>query len=190
MNKILKTTAMLLIRSPEVSSKYKKALKKNMLYFSSVDEINPYRIKWFSIKYHRNNATYEMLLNICYLVIKGILMTQKDGTRKLAYYVDDQRMHRLYERFVLEYYRRHYPQLNASAAYIEWDAEYGDIKYLPIMKSDITLRYKNKTIIIDTKYYSRTMQTNSLFDNRTFHSHNLYQIFAYVRIWTLIIPAM
>ena len=70
MNKILKTTAMLLIRSPEVSSKYKKALKKNMLYFSSVDEINPYRIKWFSIKYHRNNATYEMLLNICYLVIK------------------------------------------------------------------------------------------------------------------------
>jgi 5-methylcytosine-specific restriction enzyme subunit McrC len=181
MNKILKTTAMLLIRSPEVSSKYKKALKKNMLYFSSVDEINPYRIKWFSIKYHRNNATYEMLLNICYLVIKGILMTQKDGTRKLAYYVDDQRMHRLYERFVLEYYRRHYPQLNASAAYIEWDAEYGDIKYLPIMKSDITLRYKNKTIIIDTKYYSRTMQTNSLFDNRTFHSHNLYQIFAYVK---------
>ena len=59
-------------------------------------------------------------------------MTQKDGTRKLVI-LCRRSTHRLYERF-LEYYRRHYPQ-PSSAAYIEWDAEYGDIKYLPIMKS-------------------------------------------------------
>mgnify|MGYP000846290129 CR=1 FL=1 len=49
------------------------------------------------------------------------------------------------------------------------------------MKSDITLRYQGKTLIIDTKYYGQTMQTNSLFNSRTLHSHNMYQIFTYVK---------
>ena len=35
--------------------------------------------------------------------------------------------------------------------------------------------------MIDTKFYGRTMQTNPLFDSRTFHSHNMYQIFTYVK---------
>jgi 5-methylcytosine-specific restriction enzyme subunit McrC len=181
MNKILKTTAMLLIRCPEVSTQHKKTLRKTMLYFCNVDEVDPCRIQWSGIRYHRNNTTYKMLLNICYLVIEGMLITEQDGSRKLACYVDDQRMHRLYEKFVLEYYRRHYPQFNASAALIDWDIDGGEIEYLPTMKSDITLRYQGKTLIIDTKYYKQTMQTNSLFNSRTLYSNNLYQIFTYVK---------
>ncbi|NLC68163.1 MAG: 5-methylcytosine-specific restriction endonuclease system specificity protein McrC [Clostridiaceae bacterium] len=181
MNKILKTTAMLLIRCPEVSSQHKKALRKTMLYFSNVDEVNPRMIQWSLLRYHQNNITYKMLLNICYLVIESMLMTEQDGSLKLARYIDDQHMHRLYEKFVLSYYRRHYPQLNASAAIIDWDVENGEIEYLPAMKSDITLQYQGKTLIIDTKYYSRIMQTNSLFNSRTLHSNNIYQIFTYVK---------
>lgn len=181
MNKILKTTAMLLIHCPEVSTQHKKTLRKAMLYFCNVDEVDPCRIQWSGIRYHRNNTTYKMLLNICYLVIEGMLITEQDGSRKLACYVDDQRMHRLYEKFVLEYYRRHYPQFNASADLIDWDIDGGEIEYLPTMKSDITLRYQDKTLIIDTKYYEHTMQTNSLFNSRTIHSHNMYQIFTYVK---------
>lgn len=181
MNKILKTTAMLLLRCQEVSIKNKNALKKVMLYFNEVDEIKPEMIQWSSIKYHRNNSTYKMLLNICYLIIEGMLMTEQNGTLKISRFIDNQHMHRLFEKFVLEYYRRHYPELNASAAHIDWDVNGRHIEYLPVMKSDITLRYKNKILIIDTKYYSKTMQTNSLFDNKTFHSNNLYQIFTYVK---------
>jgi len=109
----------------EVSAQHKKALRKVMLYFSNVDEVDPRRIQWSGIRYHRNNNTYKMLLNICYLVIEGMLMTEQDGSRKMARYVDDQRMHRLYEKFVLEYYRRHYPQFNATAAHIDWDVDGG-----------------------------------------------------------------
>jgi len=104
-NQILKTTSLLLIRSDDVRSEHKKALKKVMLYFNAVDTLDPHSIRWSSIRYHRNNATYKMLINICYLVINGLLLTKQDGTRKLAQYLDDQRMHSLYEKFVLEYYR-------------------------------------------------------------------------------------
>lgn len=181
MNQILKTTSILLIKTPEVSMQHKKALKKVLLYFSNVDEMDVRSIQWSSIKYHRHNATYQMLVNICYLVIEGLLLTDQEGSHRLARFVDDQQMHRLYEKFVLEYYRRHYPQFGASASHIDWAVDDGIVEFLPTMKSDITLYFKGKTLIIDTKYYGRTMQTNSFYNSRAIHSHNLYQIFTYVK---------
>jgi len=108
-------------------------------------------------------------------------MTDQDGTRRLAKYIDDQHMHKLFEKFVLKYYCKHYSHLNPSSPTIEWDLDEGDIEFLPAMKTDITLSHKGKILIIDTKYYSRTMQVNSRFDSRTIHSNNLYQIYAYVK---------
>lgn len=46
------------------------------------------------------------------------------------------------------------------------------------MRTDITLTFKERTLIIDTKYYSKSMQCQ--FDKRTIHSNNLYQIHSYV----------
>jgi 5-methylcytosine-specific restriction enzyme subunit McrC len=57
----------------------------------------------------------------------------------------------------------------------------GIIDFLPVMRSDITMVYGNKTLIIDTKYYSKTMQKNTLFNSSTIISANLYQIFTYVK---------
>ena len=152
-----------------------------MLYFCTVDEVDPHRIQWSRIKYHRNNGTYRMLINICYLIITGMLLTEQKGSRKLARYLDDQRMHSLYEKFVRQYYRKHYPQFQVAAAHIDWDIDDGMVDFLPTMKSDITLQYNGKILIIDTKYYVRTMQTNGLYNSLTLHSHNMYQIFTYVK---------
>lgn len=181
MNQILKTTAILLVKTPEVSSKYKKDLKKVLLYLSNIDEIDYRSIQWSGIKYNRNNATYKMLMNICFLVIEGLLLTEQQGSRKLARFIDDQKMHRLFEKFVLAYYRKHYPQFNASASHIDWNVGEGTIEFLPTMKTDITLTYKGKTLIIDTKYYQQTMQSNRYFNSTSFHSQNMYQIFTYVK---------
>ena len=63
-------------------------------------------------------------------------------------------MSTLYEKFVKEYYRKHFPSLNAKALHIDWNiGEEEVIGLLPDMKTDITLTYKEKTLIIDTKYY-------------------------------------
>ncbi|MBP3791368.1 MAG: hypothetical protein ILA26_04985 [Methanobrevibacter sp.] len=50
---------------------------------------------------------------------------------------------------------------------------------LPKIQSDVYLEYKNKVLIIDTKYYSRT--TQEYWGVNTVHSGNLYQIFTYVK---------
>ena len=90
----------------------------------------------------------------------------------------------LYERFVLEYYKHHYNgKIEANSSQIKWnydESQSTSIEFLPKMQSDIMLRANGKTLIIDAKYYSHTMQQGQ-FDKRTFHSHNMYQIFTYVK---------
>ena len=179
LNQILKTTVMLLLRNGKVQAKYKDDLKKKMLYFSNVDIIEPTGIKWSSIRFQRNNQTYRMLVSICQLIIEGMLITTDAGDYRLASFVDEQRMCRLYEKFILEYYTRHYPALSVSASQIPWSLDDGVGIMLPVMQSDIHLQRGNTVLIIDAKYYSHTTQVQ--FDKHTLHSNNLYQIFTYVK---------
>ena len=179
LNQILKTTVTLLLRNGKVQAKYKDDLKKKMLYFSNVEIIEPTGIKWSSIRFQRNNQTYRMLVSICQLIIEGMLITTDSGDYRLASFVDEQRMCRLYEKFILEYYSRHYPELSVSASQIPWSLDDGIGTMLPVMQSDIHLQRGNTVLIIDAKYYSHT--TQSQFDKHTIHSNNLYQIFTYVK---------
>lgn len=179
LNQILKTTVTLLLRNGKVQAKYKDDLKKKMLYFSNVEIIEPTGIKWSSIRFQRNNQTYRMLVSICQLIIEGMLITTDSGDYRLASFVDEQRMCRLYEKFILEYYSRHYPEISVSASQIPWSLDDGIGTMLPVMQSDIHLQRGNTVLIIDAKYYSHT--TQSQFDKHTIHSNNLYQIFTYVK---------
>ena len=179
LNQILKTTVMLLLGSAKVKPQYKDALKKEMLYFSQVDTVDPMRISWSGIRFHRNNQTYRMLISICQLIIEGMLLTTEIGSYHLASFLDEQRMCRLYEKFILEYYSTHFPELSPKAAQIPWNLDDGVGTMLPVMQSDIHIQKGNQVLIIDAKYYSHTTQAQ--FDKHTIHSGNLYQIFTYVK---------
>lgn len=178
-NQIIKTTVTLLLINAKVKSEYKDDLKKKMLFFSNVDTLEPTSIRWSSIRFQRNNQTYRMLISICQLIIEGMLITTDTGDYRLASFVDEQRMCRLYEKFILEYYSRHYPELTVSASQIPWSVDDGIRTMLPVMQSDIHLQMRNIVLIIDAKYYSCTTQTQ--YDKHTLHSNNMYQIFTYVK---------
>ena len=177
MNRVIKATVALLVRS-DISRARKKSLKKLMVYFANVREIDLHTVNW-NMRYDRNNRTYRMLMAVCWLVVKGLLQTQSDGSVRMMDFFDEQRMSRLYEKFIFEYYRREHPRLRASASFVEWALDDGMSDGLPAMRSDITLSARGRVLIIDAKYYKSTMQSN--FDKKTVHSGNLYQIFAYVK---------
>ncbi len=177
LNRIIKTTMILLLRA-DISKERKKKLRKLLVFLGDVELLDVYTINW-DIQYNRNNQTYQMLVSICYLVVKGLLQTTSSGTTLLMDFLDEQRMCLLYEKFVYEYFRKEFPQIKVHAPYIRWalDDEMSDM--LPIMKSDITLTYEDKVLIIDTKYYSSI--TSAQYDDPKLLSNNLYQIFAYVK---------
>ncbi len=181
-NQILKTTAILLIREKSVAAAQKQALKKAMLFFDNVDVLESSAIRWTTLKLQRSNRSYEMLLNVCKLVLEGMLQTTEDGKYKMAAF-SDEHMERLYEKFILEYYRQHHPQLKASAAQVKWDLDENtdpaSVRFLPTMQTDIMLRHGDRTLIIDAKYYGHTLQVHH--NSYSVHSGNLYQIFTYVK---------
>lgn len=103
LNQILKTTAVFLIQSQKVSSKYRQALKRTMLLFESVDEIDPRSISWKRLTIRRNNKSYEMLLNICWFVLDGMLQTTENGKYRMANFKDEH-MARLFEKFGVNHF--------------------------------------------------------------------------------------
>lgn len=178
MNQIIKSTVELLLSS-DISKQRKKNLRKLMVYFVDVDFVDLHTVNW-NVQYNRNNQTYRMLISICYLVVKGLLQTQTDGSTKLMDFLDEQHMCRLYEKFILEYYRKEYKnRILAKAAQIPWQLDNEENSMLPVMKSDIMLQRNDIVLIIDAKYYEHSTQVQ--FDKHTLHSGNLYQIFTYVK---------
>lgn len=177
MNRIIKTTMELLLHS-DISKARKKELRKLLIYFVEVSSLEINSIKW-NLQFNKNNQTYQMLVSICYLIIKGLLQTKSDGTTKLMDFFDEQRMSKLYEKFILEYYRKEYPNIKVSSSQIPWNLDDNKTDMLPIMQSDIILRENEKSLIIDAKYYSKMMQER--YGVYTIHSNNLYQIYTYVK---------
>lgn len=179
LNQILKSTMLLLLRHVDVKDNRKKILKQILIYFTYVDVVDLKAVKWNMLRFDRNTQIYQMLLNLCYFIYNEYVMTTENGEFKMKQFSDEQ-MSRLYEKFILEYYKRHYPELNPRSSQIEWDIikEESTLGILPNMQSDIMLTTKKRTLIIDAKYYGKTMQHN--YGKASIHSNNLYQIHTYI----------
>ena len=149
-NQIIKSTLLLLLKA-NITNTRKKSLRNLLLFFSDVSEIDLRFVNW-SQHYNRSNQSYQMLIGICYLIYNGLLQTQTDGTTKIMDFFDEQRMCHLYEKFLLEYYRKEHPELSANASQIAWQLDDSENQLLPKMQTDIMLSQGNNILIIDAKY--------------------------------------
>lgn len=179
MNRIIKTTVCQLLKS-DILPATKKALRRQMKYFDEVETIDIHTINW-KVQYNRNNQTYRMLIEICHMVLAGFIQRQSEGYAKMPDFESVYRKHKLYERFILAYYKKEFKNtgLKASSPVIRWAVDDGYDDMLPCMETDITLSHGDKTLIIDAKYYGKTTQVRE--SHRSLISVNLYQIFTYVK---------
>lgn len=178
-NQILLATTHVLLKHSDVKKETKMRLKKLMLFFQNVSVIDVHDIRWDRLRFDRNNRNYRMLLYICYFIVKEWLLTTEKGNFKMQTFSDDH-MCRLFEKFVLAYYKKHHPEFKPEAKQIEWNIikELSDTSALPDMKTDILLTMGERTLIIDTKYYSKILQQQ--YGKETIRNSNLYQISTYV----------
>ncbi|WP_344309932.1 5-methylcytosine restriction system specificity protein McrC [Brevibacterium samyangense] len=183
LNRVVKSTIVLLIRRSSVDASRKAALRRLLPYFDAVPLVSPTSIRWSDLTYHRGNASYRLLLGVCELIVRGLLPTTDDGDSKLAEWLSDDAMSDLYERFLREYYAFHHPSLRARAVTVPWDYDVESAigtEQLPAMRTDVTLRRGSRTLIIDAKYYGQNMQRGR-WEKRTVRSGHLYQVLAYAK---------
>ncbi|MBQ13657.1 MAG: restriction endonuclease, partial [Gammaproteobacteria bacterium] len=117
------------------------------------------------------------------LLMEQMLMVEETGSYRFRDFVrDDRAMARLFEKFLFNFYKKEQVEYKVRKERIYWQAKSDDdpeLYFLPTMETDISLRSANKTIIIDAKYYSKTLQSH--YGSDSVHSGNLYQIFSYLK---------
>lgn len=180
LNKVIKTTLFYLIKSNKIGTDTKDALKKLLNYFSKVDLIEIKSIKWEQIKFNRNNMSYKCVVDLCKLILNGLIVSDKSGKNKFKEFLDDSRISAIYENFIKAYFRKHYPELNASSKKLDLTNRAMN-SFIPMMKTDITLEYDDRMLIIDAKFYNKILRENYVNPKcKTVSNNNLYQILAYV----------
>lgn len=183
LNQILKTTVHYLLADDGVAPARKVSLKKILVFFDEIHLLDPRDIQWGRLHHRRNDQNHEILIDLCYLVLNGMLQTTEEGRYRMMS-LSDEHMERLYERFILNYYKRHHPYLSEiKAKRVRWALSGDDpasmMQFLPSMQTDVMLRLDEKVLIIDAKYYSQILQTH--FKKEKLRSSHVYQIYAYVK---------
>ena len=184
LNRILKTTMKALLRIDDVRPARKSGLKKNLVFFDGVGELPSLEIPWNRLHFRRNDRNYRMLIQICAMILDGMIQTTEKGKYKLAVF-EEKNMPRLYEDFLFEYFRIHHPERKPEKMQIGWDYRGGEKdrgkEFMPAMKTDIALHKDGKVLIIDAKYYGHILKASCANAQEKLPSANLYQIFAYVK---------
>ena len=87
----------------------------------------------------------------------------------------------VFEAFVRNFFRLEQSEYRVRPLQMRWDAisDAQQLEMLPVMKTDIRLENADTQIIIDTKYYSETLQTHH--EKASIRSGHLYQLFSYLK---------
>lgn len=178
-NQVLKTTFLYLLRK-SLQENIKRKVTKILMYFNEIDTISISALKWDNLVYNRNNVHYDILLYFCRLICEDAVSNQNKGKNNFIT-IENRFLPKLFERFVYAFYKKNLPQQYTIMYHhkIEWKADKQDM--LPKMETDTVIESDSQKLIIDTKFYSKTLISSRFSDNQTVISENLYQIFAYVK---------
>jgi len=131
----------------------------------------------------RNDRDYAVPLAICALVHHLEMPTEAVGDHAIfALLRDEITFHQLFERFVRNFCRFHYPLCDVGPETLNWPDDL-ECELVPAMRTDVTISEKDPPyhrLIIDTKYYASALSP-SLYGEEKFRAENLYQLYAYLR---------
>ena len=67
------------MRNENVEDKYKNLLKHELYFFANVEEIKIDSVRWENLHWQKNNQTYQLLINLCQMILLGMIFTTSDG---------------------------------------------------------------------------------------------------------------
>lgn len=181
-NRVLKASLKRLARGSMIERSLSHDLQAIARRMRDVTDIWLEKTAFARVQLHRNNAYYDLLIKVAELAFDCLLPTPSgsgfafnDVTR------DERKMAGVFEAFVRNFYRFEQNEFVVAPLTIAWDGVRigGETSRLPRMIVDIYLRSDNRRIIIDTKYYANALQSRD--GSESFHSGNLYQLFAYLK---------
>jgi 5-methylcytosine-specific restriction enzyme subunit McrC len=132
-----------------------------------------------------NDHDYRLMLSICDLIVQRQMPGGSEGSAtRLVPRIDHEALvfHRIYERFVANFYRIHLTGWSVAAQKrLEWHSKEANER-LPLMVPDLILQEatSNRLIVLDTKFTAHGLVENQ-WGKPVFDSSHLYQLYAYLK---------
>ena len=181
-NRIVRATLRSLMARRDLDADLKQKLRFLDRSFSDVSIVPLSRSSFRQVQLHGNNGFYAFLIQLCQLIHESVLVAADQSGGAIFREFVKEKLPALYERFVYEFYRRERRDLRVQREQIRWAAtakDPEDLGYLPVMRTDISLRGERRCLIIDTKFYREALEGR--FDTEKLISGHLYQIYAYLK---------
>ena len=181
-NRILRSTLKNLLRLPDLHSSVRAEVRNAYTKLDGVSVVPLNRRLFQQVQLDRNRRYYRFLLSVCRLIHEQLLVDERSGKARFTEFSEEQ-MERLYEDFIIQFYRREQNRyrVNHRGRTIDWE-DHGTPDHqrskLPRMEADVILEAPDRRIIMDAKYYKEALGGRY---GGKLHSDNLYQLLAYLR---------
>lgn len=181
-NRILRSTLKNLLRLPDLHSSVRTEVRNAYTKLDGVSVVPLSRRLFQQVQLDRNLRYYRFLLSVCQLIHEQLLVDEQSGKARFTEF-SEERMEKLYEDFIIQFYRREQRRfrVNHSGRTIDWEDQ-GTPDHqrskLPRMQADVILEAPDRRIIMDAKYYREALGGRY---GGKLHSNNLYQLLAYLR---------
>ncbi len=194
-NQIIKATLMDFIKYSGLDRELQNQIRKLLLSFNNIDLISVERKHFAMLRFHRNNLNYLVIMNVCKLFKYGLIANTENGSIKFANFISDEQMQKVYEIFLLNFYKKHLDKkiYKVHAPKIKWrldskaEEEWGglfDVEDNPgDRRTDIVIENSEKNIqfIIDAKYYKETLIAKHYNESElTYRTSHLNQVRGYL----------
>lgn len=183
-NQIIRSSIGSLIRADGIDSGLRSGLRSTYGRLSGIDTVQIVDALFGRVQIHRNNRYYRFLLHVCKLLHSLKLPGHGQGGQKFNDLLsDEKKMEKVFEEFLRNFYKLKQQVFDrVRSEYQKWNVEAvpgQGFELLPMMKTDVTLRNAQRTVVLDAKYYRDALQEH--YGTRKAHSENLYQLLAYLR---------
>lgn len=189
-NQILKSTLNSLAKVKDVSSRVKEDLQQleDQLYGVSVRTLSSADFQRVHI--HRLNRHYSVPLKICDLIWQQLIPSDESGRFAFEEFERDEvKMRHVFERFVRNFYRHEMQgRCEVNSEQYRWfvSAENDlDISFLPIMKTDASIKSDEDFVVVETKFIPDTFLTRRQGKDKI-RSNHLYQLMSYLQNISLV----
>lgn len=182
-NRIVAGTLFRLLNTKHLDGSLRKELRGVLRFFSGVCIGDVTTSMFKAVRLHRNNRFYEFILHVCRIILECTLPSEQPGVYTFSDVTrDENRMNQLFEAFIRNLYRIEqlvFTSVKKEIIYWQFESlDWEGMKFLPRMETDITLENEERKIIIDAKYYTKTMGIH--YEKERIHSGNMYQLFSYL----------
>lgn len=184
LNRIVKATMRVLSRVERLDAETAHQLQALCRKMDDVADVSFGLGMLRGVRLSANSRDYLLLLRLCELVARRLMPGEGDGQTRFASILEDEvTMSTVFESFLRNFLRAEQNKFSIAAAHVPWSIEADvpeDLRYIPAMRTDITLTSEDETIIVDAKYYKDVLRAYRGGVPKL-RSEHLYQIQSYLR---------